>query len=122
MVDYSFDDADSILYLSPKSALEKRDFEQLAQAVDPHIERTGALAGIILALAAFPGWDSVGAMAAHLRFVRDHHKRVRKIAVVTDSKLGSIAENLASHFVAAEIRQFPAGHVAAAKQWILSAG
>ena len=48
-------------------------------------------------------------MAAHLRFVRDHHKRVRKIAVVTDSKLGSVAEHLASHFVAAQIKQgYPA--------------
>lgn len=53
-------------------------------------------------------------MAAHFRFVRDHHKRVKKVAVVTDSALGSVAERLASHFVSAEIKQFPAGGTEAA--------
>ena len=122
MIEHTLDAANSILYLRPKSSLEKNDFAQLAKTVDPYIEKTGALAGIIIEFSAFPGWDSIGAMAAHLRFVRDHHKRVRKIGIVTDSKLGSVAENLASHFVAAEIKQFPAGQATAARQWITADG
>ena len=43
-------------------------------------------------------------MAAHIRFVRDHHKRVKKIAVVTDAKLGDFAEKIGSHFIAATIK------------------
>jgi hypothetical protein len=39
-------------------------------------------------------------------------------AVVTDAKLGEVAEKLASHFVSAEIRHFPAGQAKAAAQWI----
>ena len=118
MIDYSFDAAQSILHLRPKAALTKDDFAQIAKTVDPHIEKKGALAGIIFELSAFPGWDSLGAVAAHLRFVRDHHKQVRKIAVVTDAKLGAVAEKLASHFVAATIKHFPAGQADAATQWI----
>jgi len=118
MIDYTLDAANSILYLRPKSSLEKDDFARLAKAVDPHIEKGGGLAGIILEAARFPGWDSLGAMAAHIRFVRDHHKHVRKIAVVTDSAMGNVAERLASHFVAAEIKHFPAAQLEAAKQWI----
>jgi hypothetical protein len=67
----------------------------------------------------FPGWEGLGALAAHLRFVRDHHKLVRKVAVVTDSTLGNVAEHPASHFVSAEIRRFPAGGTAAAREWIV---
>jgi hypothetical protein len=52
--------------------------------------------------------------------VRDHHKHIKKIAVVTDSSMGSVAEKLASHFVVAEIRRFPAGELEAAKQWIMN--
>jgi hypothetical protein len=59
-------------------------------------------------------------MAAHFRFVRDHHRQIKKVAVVTDSALGKLAENLASHFVAAEIKRFPAGGLEGARQWILS--
>ena len=115
-------DSHGILHLHPKGALAKEDFASLAKTVDPYIEKQGDLAGIILDVAKFPGWDSLGAMAAHIRFVRDHHKRVKKIAVVTDAKLGDVAEKIASHFVAATIKHFPAGQTQAAEQWILGKG
>ena len=86
---------------------------KLAKAVDPHIEATGGLAGLIIHAPAFPGWKSFGAMVNQFRFVRDHHKRIKRIAVVTDSHLGDVAEHLTSHFVSAEIKHFPAGPAAA---------
>jgi hypothetical protein len=58
-------------------------------------------------------------MVAHFRFVRDHHKRIRRVGLVTDSALGNVAERLASHFVSAEIRHFAAGELEVAKQWAL---
>src|SRR5262245_49624710 len=121
MIEHNLDAAHSILYVRPKSALKEEDFTQLAKTVDPHIEATGGLAGLIIETSAFPGWDSLGALAAHFRFVRDHHKRIRKVAVVTDAALGNLAEKLASHFVSAKIKHFPAGETGAARQWILSA-
>lgn len=120
MVDFHLDTADSILYLRPESALAAEDFAAISKAVDPHIEATGDLAGILIQTPSFPGWESLGAMTAHLRFVRNHHEHVRKIALVTDSAFGGVAEQLASHFVAAEIRHFPYGEVEAAKRWILN--
>jgi N-acetylglucosamine kinase-like BadF-type ATPase len=122
MLEHTLDEANSILYLRPKSSLTKEDFAGLAKTVDPHIEKNGALAGIIVEAAKFPGWDSFAALAAHLRFVRDHHKKVSKIAVVTDSALGNVGEKLGSHFVAAQIRHFPVGQSEAARQWILGTG
>jgi hypothetical protein len=118
MLEVRLDAARSILFLHPTSALQKADFEQLSKTVDPHIEKTGGLGGVILDIKAFPGWESIGAMAAHFKFVRQHHRKVKKIAVVTDAKIGTVAEKLASHFVAATIKHFPAGQIAAAEQWI----
>jgi len=118
MIEYDLDTEHSILHVQPKSPLEQDDFVKLAKVVDPHIEATGGLSGLIIEAPSFPGWESLGAMVNHFRFVRDHHKRVKKIAVVTDSHLGDVAERLASHFVSAEIKHFPAGQTAAARQWI----
>src|SRR6201993_5577825 len=120
MIEYDLDTAHSILLVRPKSKLDKSDFVELAKAVDSQIEATGDLGGLIINVAAFPGWDSFGAMVSHFRFVRDHHKHVKKIAVVTDSHLGDFAEHLVSHFVSAKIRQFSAGQVEQARQWINS--
>ena len=122
MLDHRLDSEKSILFLRPKSALAAADFVELARSVDPHIEKTGGLAGLLVEVDAFPGWESLGAMAAHIRFVRDHHRRVKKVALVTDSSIGNIAERLASHFVAAEIKHFPAAQRAAAEKWIVGGG
>lgn len=119
MIEHTLDTTHGILHLRPVSALEKDDFEQIAQAVDPFIAQNGSLAGLIIETPSFPGWDSLKAMIAHIRFVRDHHKQIRKIALVTDSPLGNVAEHLVSHFVSAEIRQFPATAVGSAREWIL---
>src|SRR5208337_3760306 len=120
MIDYDLDTAHSILQVRPKSALAKKDFAELAKAVDPQIEATGDLAGLIINAPAFPGWDSFGAMVTHFRFVRDHQKHIKKVALVTDSHVGDVAEHLASHFVSAEIRHFPAGQIEQARQWIVN--
>jgi len=119
MIDYNLDAAHSILYMQPTSALAAEDFIKIAEAVDPHIEATGGLAGVIIEVPTFTGWESFGALVAHFRLIRDHHKYVSKVAVVTDSTLVKLIESLASHFVAAEVRQFPWGETEVATQWIL---
>jgi len=120
MIEHTLDSVNSILHVRPKSALEQRDFAQLAKTVDPYIEKTGDLAGLIIEAAAFPGWENLGAMAAHFRFVRDHHRRIKRIGLVTDSALGNVAERLASHFVSAEIKHFSAGELETARQWVMN--
>jgi len=119
MIEHTLDTAHSILYVRPKSSLEQGDFVQLAKAVDPYIAETGDLAGLIIEASTFPGWESLGAMAAHFRFVRDHHKHIKKIGLVTNSVIGNVAQRLASHFVSAQIRNFSAAELEAAKQWVM---
>lgn len=120
MIDYDLDTAHSIVLVRPQSRLDKDDFVKLARVVDPQIETSGDLAGVIIDAPSFPGWEDFGSMVSHFRFVRDHQKHVKKVAVVTDSALGDVAERLTSHFVSAEIKHFPAGQTEAARQWIVS--
>jgi ribosomal protein L16/L10AE len=120
MIEYNLDSEHSILHVQPKCATENDDFVKLAKAVNPHIEATGGLAGLIIETPGFPGWRRLGAMVNQFRFVRDHHKRIKRIGVVTDSHMGDVAEHLTSHFVSAEIKHFPAGQIEAARQWIMN--
>jgi len=120
MIEFDLDTAHSILLVRPKSALDTTDFVELAKAVDPLLETTGDLAGLIINAPKFPGWDSFGSMVTHFRFVRDHQKHVKKVAVVTDSHLGDVAEHLASHFVSAKIRHFSGEQLEQAREWIIS--
>ena len=109
-----------VLILKPEGALRAEDFVTLASTVDPYIEQHGELNGLMLEAQSFPGWDDFAALASHVRFVRDHHRRIRRIAVVSDSKLLTVAPKLASHFVSAEVRAFDTADRAAALAWLQS--
>lgn len=107
-----------ILILKPQGRLRAEDFTALAAAVDPYIEERGGLKGLLIEAAAFPGWEDFAALVSHLRFVRDHHRKVRRIGVVSDSSVLALGPKIAGHFVRAELRTFGAAERAAALKWI----
>jgi hypothetical protein len=107
-----------ILILKPEGALRAEDFAALAGSVDPYIQQHGDLKGLMIEAPSFPGWENFAALLSHLRFVRDHHRRIRRVAVVSDSPLLAVAPKIASHFVSAELRTFDAASRAAALAWI----
>ena len=86
--------------------LEKTDFEALARDLDPYIEAQGKLKGLLISAKLFPGWKDFVALVSHLRFVKNHHKKIRKVAAVTDSGFLSIMPHIATHFVDAEVQHF----------------
>lgn len=106
-----------VVRVRPRGRLSKTDFLQLAREIDPLIERWGALSGLVIESRDFPGWESIGALIRHLHFVSDHHENIRRIALVTDSPLGTIAEHVAGHFVAARIKQFDPEDIDIALDW-----
>lgn len=109
---------EAILVLRPGGALEARDFEAVAEDLDPFIEEKGGLRGLLIEAEAFPGWKDFGAFVSHLRFIRDHHRRVRRVAALSDSAFLSIAPSIANHFVNAEVRHFEFAEREAAIDWL----
>lgn len=117
MLSVKIDEVHGIAILEPDGPLSKDDFESAAKIIDPYIEKTGQLHGLIIHTKAFPGWDSFAALSSHLRFVKDHHKKISRVAFSTDSVVGNFAEAVASHFVNAEIKVFPYQEFEEARNW-----
>src|SRR5262245_3213454 len=107
-----------ILLLRPEGPLQSSDFESVAKVVDPYIQQTGKLRGVMVEAPSFPGWDSFAALVSHMRFIRDHHRQIAKIAAVSDSAVLSIAPQIAKHFVKAELRHFHGNEREAALAWL----
>ena len=107
-----------IAILEPNGPLSKKDFELAANVIDPYIEMSGSLNGLIIHAESFPGWDSFAALCSHLEFVKDHHKKISYVAFATDSMAGDFAKIVASHFVNAEIKVFSFQELELAKKWI----
>ena len=109
---------DGIVVVTPEGRLEADDFKQLAAVVDPYIEQHGKLNGLMIYVESFPGWSDFEALLTHFRFVKEHHRQIGKVALVTDSKAAVFAETLAKHFVSAEIRHFDYAEREQALSWL----
>ncbi|MCJ7618319.1 MAG: STAS/SEC14 domain-containing protein [Desulfobacterales bacterium] len=120
MISCNLDRQKALLHVRPTGPLSKEDFNELTHIVDPFIKEASGLAGLILEIAHFPGWEDLGSVIRHFRFVRDHYKKVKKAAVVTDSPIGNAAEHITSHFLSSQIKHFSAGDLKEAKLWISS--
>jgi len=121
MIQHELNEDDGILMVAAQGPLERDDFQALSAEVDPFIERSGGMRGLLIEAEAFPGWDGFSGLTAHLRFVRDHHRLIRRVAVVSDSPVLSHLPQLAKHFVAAEVRHFPRTQWSDALDWLRSA-
>jgi len=119
MIDHELLRDEGILIIRPRDRLDAADFARVAQEIDPYIEANGKLHGLLIEAPAFPGWKDFAALLAHFRFVRDHHRKIQKIAVVSDSSFLAVAPKVASHFVQAALRHFSKSQGDEARAWLL---
>ena len=118
MLTVNLDEIKGIAILEPDGELSENDFKYVAKIIDPYIEKSGKLNGIIIHVKSFPGWDSFSALITHLKFIKEHHKMVSNVAFVTDSPIGAFAEHVASHFINAEIKSFSFSELENSVKWI----
>jgi len=119
-LEFELHEDQSLLILRPHGELEAGDFERVGSAVDPFIERSGGLAGLVIIAEEFPGWDDFFALSSHFRFVREHHAKIRRVAFVTDSRFLSALPRFARWFVDAELKTFDPASRDAAITWATS--
>ena len=111
---------EKILVITPEGSLEATDFEKLAKEVDPYIEANGTLNGLMIYSESFPGWENFAALLSHIKFVKEHHHNIEKVAAVTDSGFLSILPRVISHFVHAEVKHFSYPDKDVALDWLKS--
>ena len=121
MISFEILKEEGIVVIEPSDPLSKEDFELLTGDVDTYIDENGPIRGIIIYTKSFPGWNNFSAFIYHVKFVKDHHRKVRRVAAVTDSKFLTIVPIIAKHFVSAEIKHFDYEDMENAKKWIKEA-
>ena len=118
MLQIQFDRDAGIVTVTPSVPLSENDFSVLASKVDPYIENEGKLNGLIIQVDSFPGWEDFAGLISHLKFIREHHKKIEKVAAVSDGKIVSIMPQIVDHFVNARVKYFPYDNLDEAVQWV----
>jgi hypothetical protein len=109
-----------VLMVRPGGPIAREDVATLTRTVDEYLADHPKIAGVMVETPSFPGFASIGAFADYARFVADHHARVRRLALVTDSALAPVAEFMANHVVGLEMRHYPLADGAKAVAWLRS--
>ncbi|MFF9786859.1 SpoIIAA family protein [Streptomyces nigrescens] len=109
-----------VLVIEVEQPLRATDFDALASTVDSWLRTHTELAGVVIHAREFPGWENIGGLIRHVRFIRDHHRKVRKIALAADSEIATLVPQLANHFVQAEVRRFEYDELNDALAWAAS--
>ncbi len=122
MLNYELRHDEGILVLHPEGPLEAADFISITSQVDTYLEGHGKLHGVLIHAKSFPGWKDFAAMLAHLKFLKEHIKKIEKVAVVADGALANIMPNIAKHFVHAQVRHFDFVREDAAWDWLGQTG
>jgi hypothetical protein len=97
-----------ILELEPAAdkPLSEDDFEAVGQTIGNYLKDHDRLRGIFIHSRKFPGWQSIDALFAHLKFVNAVHDKIGKIALVTNSPMGTFADHVLDPLMLANIRKF----------------
>jgi hypothetical protein len=107
---------EEIIFESGK--LEATDFDDISRDIDPYIRKNGRLNGMLFETDKMPRFKNFAAVRSRLRFLRDHVKKIDRVALVTDSKALARMPGIVNHFVAPEMRAFDRAHRDQARTWL----
>ena len=119
MIKHELHGQEGLLTVEVTGPLTSEDFAELAAQVDPYLEKHGTLRGLMIVSPNIPDWSDFTALTSHLRFVRNHHERIERVALVSDSGFVATFEGIADHFVDAEMEHFPTSDRERARRWLL---
>src|SRR5262249_4646115 len=109
-----------VLKVQPSGPISSEDVTALTRTVDDYLTAHPKIDGVMVQTRKFPGFASMGSFADYARFITDHHKKVQRIALVTDFALAPVAEFMANHVVGVKMRHFPFAEDKAALAWLRS--
>lgn len=111
------DPSSEVLIIDADSPLATADIDALASTLDSWLAQHAELRGLVVHAPAVPGWQNMAGLTSHVKFVRQHHRRIRRLAIAMDGPAAQFAPKLAGHLVHPEIRHFSYHELDAARSW-----
>ena len=121
MIQHEMHHDKGVLIVKPFGPLTAEDFAAITRDASSYIESHGALDGFMICTKKFPGYKNIQGLWSHLRFVRAHHRKIKKVAFVSDSRFYEVASRMVSQCVQPKVKHFGSRHEANALHWISSA-
>ena len=109
--------ADNIVELALKGTIRSNDFDRIEEHVDGLIAKYGQIR-LLLDASEFEGWQDVDAAKTHFLFVKQHHTRVERIAVLGNHQWQHWLASAIGVFLHPEVKCFEPDEKRSALKWL----
>jgi MFS superfamily sulfate permease-like transporter len=106
MLNIEIKDRTNIVVVTPDGAITAADIDRMAEEINNYINNQDRVPNLVIHTKSIPYWSNFKAVEKHLKFVKNHHQIVKKVAIVSDSKLLWLAKTIVDHFTGAKVRRF----------------
>ena len=97
--------------------LKSDDFSLLTPQIDSLITQYGKLK-LLIDASGFNGWENIAAFEKHAGFIKNHHRKIDRIAVIAPHDWQHWLIGAVRMFVHPEVKAFDKSHESDAVQWI----
>jgi hypothetical protein len=97
--------------------LKSDDFSLLAPQIDSLITQYGTIR-LLIDASGFNGWENIAAFEKHAGFIKDHHRKIERIAVIAPHDWQHWLIGAVRVFLHPEVKAFDKSHENEAVQWI----
>ncbi|MGX9431095.1 MULTISPECIES: SpoIIAA family protein [Bradyrhizobium] len=108
---------DRVLKITVPEKLKAGDFRQLAPQIDSLLQQQGNIS-LFVDASNFGGWEDIAAFEKHIGFVKNHHQKVERIAVIVGHNWQYWVIGTMRLFLHPEVRTFDRGEEREALEWI----
>ena len=109
----------AVLRIAVPEKLKVDDLRQITPQIDSLRKQRGKIR-LLIDASKFGGWENLAAFETHIGFVKNHHQKVDRIAVIIGHDWQRWVVGTIKAFVHPEIRAFDAKSENDALQWIVS--
>jgi len=107
----------NLLKVEAPENLAADDFARIAPRVDEFIRQHGSIR-LLVDATRLDGWENHQAFEQHMRFVKDHHQKVERAALLAGHAWQHWIVGAVKWFVTPELRCFGPGEEAEALVWL----
>jgi hypothetical protein len=108
----------NVLRVVAPRKLYVEDFQQITPDVDSFISQHGKIK-LLVDVSNFHGWSNAAALLRHIRFVKDHHQKVERIAVVGARNWQHWVIGVVRVIAHPEVRAYDKSQQSEALRWIV---
>jgi hypothetical protein len=111
----------NVLRITVPDKLNADDFRQIAPQIDSLIRQYGTIR-LLIDASGFHGWENIGAFETHAGFVRDHQRKIERIAVIVAHDWQHWLIAAVRIFAHPDATAYDKGHEHEALQWVVGQG